>query len=142
MYAIRSYYGFWPESRAARSKQFLDLTGRGPMIVETLRRIAPLFPERNLWVVAGEKDAPNLSCRSLGIPRGNLLLEPRGRNTAPAMAFAADRIFRRDPDAVIAATPADHARITSYNVCYTKLLRKWSETCAIFGPTMIQNDFT
>lgn len=100
---------FWPESRAARSKQFLDLTGRGPMIVETLRRIAPLFPERNLWVVAGEKDAPNLSSRLLGIPRGNLLLEPCGRNTAPAMALAADRIFRRDPDAVLAATPADHA---------------------------------
>ncbi|GAB4372636.1 MAG: mannose-1-phosphate guanylyltransferase [Deltaproteobacteria bacterium] len=100
---------FWPESRAARSKQFLDLTGRGPMIVETLRRIAPLFPERNRWVVAGEKDAPHLPYRSLGIPRGNLLLEPRGRNTAPAMALAAERILRRDPDAVIAAMPADHA---------------------------------
>jgi len=100
---------FWPESRAARSKQFLDLTGRGPMIVETLRRIAPLFPERNLWVVAGEKDSPHLSYRSLGIPRGNLLLEPLGKNTAPAMALAAERIHRRDPDAVIASTPADHA---------------------------------
>lgn len=116
---------FWPESRIARSKQFLDLTGRGPMIVQTLRRIAPLFPARNLWVVAGEKDAPNLSPRFLGIPRGNLLLEPQGKNTAPAMALAAARIHRKDPDAVIAATPADHAvaNLGTFRAVFRKALR-------------------
>lgn len=116
---------FWPESRAARSKQFLDLTGRGPMIAETIRRIAPLFPERNVWVVAGEKDAPNLSPRSLGIPRGNLLLEPQGKNTAPAIALAAARIHRKDPDAVIAATPADHAvaDLRAFRAVFRKALR-------------------
>lgn len=116
---------FWPESRIARSKQFLDLTGQGPMIVQTLRRIAPLFPDRNLWVVAGEKDAPNLSSRSLGIPRGNVLLEPQGKNTAPAMALAAARIHRMDPDAVIAATPADHAvaNLGAFRAIFRKALR-------------------
>jgi len=100
---------FWPESRMHRSKQFLDLTGNGPMIVETVRRLLPLVPRENIWVVAGEKDAPNLKSRTLGVPPGNILLEPEGRNTAPAMALAAARIGRRDADAVIAATPADHA---------------------------------
>ena len=100
---------FWPESRMRRSKQFLDLTGNGPMIVETVRRLLPLVPRENIWVVAGEKDAPNLKSRTLGVPHGNILLEPEGRNTAPAMALAAVRIERRDADAVIAATPADHA---------------------------------
>jgi len=100
---------FWPESRMHRSKQFLDLTGNGPMIVETVRRLLPLVPRENIWVVAGEKDAPNLKSRTLGVPPGNILLEPEGRNTAPAMALAAARIERRDADAVIAATPADHA---------------------------------
>lgn len=100
---------FWPESRMHRSKQFLDLTGNGPMIVETVRRLLPLVPRENIWVVAGEKDAPNLKSRTLGVPPGNILLEPEGRNTAPAMALAAVRIERRDADAVIAATPADHA---------------------------------
>lgn len=115
---------FWPESRAARAKQFLDLTGRGPMIVETIRRIAPLFPKGNVWVVAGEKDAPNFSSRSLGIPRRNLLLEPRGKNTAPAMALAAASIHREDPDAVIAATPADHAvaDLRAYRAVFRKAL--------------------
>ncbi len=116
---------FWPESRAARSKQFLDLTGRGPMIVETIRRILPLFPPRNIWVVAGVKDAHNLSPRSLGIPRGNLLLEPQGKNTAPAMALAAAWIHKKDPDAVIAATPADHAvtDLRAFRAVFRKALR-------------------
>lgn len=100
---------FWPESRARRSKQFLDLTGGGPMIRETLRRIFPVVPPERVWVVAGRKDAPHLSPRALGIPKPNILLEPEGRNTAPAVAFAAACIARRDPDAVILATPADHA---------------------------------
>jgi len=100
---------FWPESRMHRSKQFLDLTGGGPMIVETVRRLLPLVPRKNVWVVAGEKDAPHLSARALGVPPGNIVLEPEGRNTAPAVALAAALIERRDGDAVIAATPADHA---------------------------------
>ncbi len=100
---------FWPESRAGRSKQFLDLTGRGPMIAETVRRLRPIFRRENIWVVAGEKDARHVSARALGIPRGNVLLEPEGRNTAPALAFAAARIARTDPGAVVVATPADHA---------------------------------
>ncbi len=100
---------FWPESRAGRSKQFLDLTGRGPMIAETVRRLRPLFRRENVWIVAGEKDARHVDARALGVPRGNVLLEPQGRNTAPAIAFAAARIARKDPDATILATPADHA---------------------------------
>ncbi|MBI5419012.1 MAG: mannose-1-phosphate guanylyltransferase [Deltaproteobacteria bacterium] len=100
---------FWPESRMRRSKQFLNLTGQRPMIQETVRRMHPLVPKENVWVVAGEKDAPHLSSRALGIPAGNILLEPEGRNTAPAVALAAFHIARRDPDAAIAASPADHA---------------------------------
>lgn len=100
---------FWPESRARRAKQFLDLTGRGTMIVETIRRFAPLVPAGNVWVVAGEKDREHLSPAALGIPPENLLFEPEGRNTAPAVALAAAAIRLRDPDAVVVASPADHA---------------------------------
>jgi mannose-1-phosphate guanylyltransferase len=100
---------FWPESRLRRSKQFLNLTGQGPMIRETIRRLFPLLRKETVWVVAGEKDAPHLSPRALGIPSRNVLLEPEGRNTAPAVALAVAHIVRRDPGAVIAATPSDHA---------------------------------
>jgi mannose-1-phosphate guanylyltransferase len=79
------------------------------MIQETIRRLFPLLRKENVWVVAGEKDAPHLSSRALGIPARNILLEPEGKNTAPAVALAVSRIVRLDPDAVIAAAPADHA---------------------------------
>ena len=46
---------FWPESRSKRAKQFLNLTGRGSMILETIRRFAPLVPAGNIWIVAGGK---------------------------------------------------------------------------------------
>ncbi len=100
---------FWPESRARRAKQFLNLTGHGTMIAETIRRFAPLVPPDNIWVVAGEKDREHLSAAALGIPPENLLLEPVGRNTAPAVALAAAAIRLKDPEAVVVASPADHA---------------------------------
>jgi len=100
---------FWPESRAHRSKQFLDLTGGGPMIRETLLRLFPVVPPERVWVVAGRKDASHLPPGALGIPKSNILLEPEGRNTAPAVAYAAACIARRDSGAVVLAAPADHA---------------------------------
>lgn len=121
---------FWPESRASRSKQFLDLTGGGPMIRETLLRLFPVIPPGRVWVVAGRKDAPHLSPRVLGIPKRNILLEPEGKNTAPAIAFAAAAISRRDPKAVILATPADHAiaNVRGFQAVLRKGLRLARET--------------
>ncbi|RJP25630.1 MAG: mannose-1-phosphate guanylyltransferase [Deltaproteobacteria bacterium] len=121
---------FWPESRALRSKQFLNLTGGGPMIRETLSRLSPVVPPERLWVVAGRKDAPHLSPAALGIPKGNILLEPEGKNTGPAIALAAARISRKDPDAVILATPADHAiaDVPAFRAVIRKGLRLARET--------------
>src|SRR3989337_2603214 len=84
---------FWPESRMRRSKQFLNLTGEGPMIAETVRRLLPLVPRENIWVVAGEKDSPHLSARGVGVPPREILLEPHGRETTHAAALAAARTF-------------------------------------------------
>jgi len=100
---------FWPESRSHCSKQFLNLTGGGAMIKETVDRLRPVFPTERIWVVAGRKDAGNITSCALGIPKENILLEPEGRNTAPAIALASAVIARNDPDAVLLFTPADHA---------------------------------
>jgi len=121
---------FWPESLARKSKQFLDLTGGGPMIRETLLRIFPVVPPERVWVVAGAKDAPHLSPRTLGIPKQNVLLEPEGKNTGPAIAYAASAVARDDPDAVILATPADHviADVRAFQSVLRKGLRLARET--------------
>src|SRR6056297_1661363 len=80
----------WPLSRQWHPKQFLSLTGEGSMLQETLKRLSPL-----------EHRAPLLICheahrflvaeqvRQLGIRVARILLEPEGRNTAPAIALAA-----------------------------------------------------
>ncbi len=121
---------FWPESRTCRSKQFLDLTGGGPMIRETLDRLRPIVPPERLWIVAGRKDAPHLSPGALGIPKGNILLEPEGKNTAPAIALAAAVIAGVDPRAVILATPADHAiaNVRAFHAVIRKGLKLARET--------------
>src|SRR5660398_238704 len=70
---------FWPESRARRSKQFLDLTGGGPMIRETLLRLFSVVPPERVLGAGDNPDAPHLSHRDLGIPKRNILLEPEGK---------------------------------------------------------------
>jgi mannose-1-phosphate guanylyltransferase/mannose-6-phosphate isomerase len=121
---------FWPESRTRRSKQFLDLTGGGPMIRETLDRLRPVIPPEQLWIVAGRKDARHLSPAALGVPKRNILLEPEGKNTAPAIALAAAVIARSDPEAVILAAPADHAiaDVRAFHAVIRKGLRLARET--------------
>ncbi|MCL1925851.1 MAG: sugar phosphate nucleotidyltransferase [Syntrophorhabdaceae bacterium] len=121
---------FWPESRSNRSKQFLNLTGGGAMIRETLDRLRPVFPQERIWVVAGRKDARHLSHRALGINKENILLEPEGKNTAPAISLASTVIARNDPDAVLLITPADHAiaNVQAFLAVIRKGLRLARET--------------
>ena len=98
---------FWPVSRQARPKQLLDLFGDGPMLRVTAERVAPLAPLERTVVVTGEVLRAAVSAALPGLPPDNLLCEPCGRNTAPAVAWAAELIRRRDPDALLMVLPAD-----------------------------------
>lgn len=98
---------FWPVSRAARPKQLLDLFGDGPMLRLAVDRVAPLTsPERTL-VVTGETIDAAVQHTLPDLPAKNILSEPCGRNTAPAVAWAAETIRRQDPDALVLVLPAD-----------------------------------
>ncbi len=99
---------FWPLSRAARPKQMLDLFGDGPMLRVTYERALPLSaPERTL-IVTSDALADGIAELLPEVPRAHILAEPSGRNTAPAIAWAAHIARRADPDAVLAVLPADH----------------------------------
>lgn len=104
---------FWPASRAGCPKQFLPLTGKESLLQQTYRRIAPLFPPQRLYVVGNAEHRTLLRRQLPRVPPGRLLLEPMGRNTAAAIALAAEHIRRALPreqaDAVLAIFPADHA---------------------------------
>jgi len=100
---------FWPLSRRDKPKQFLSLIGGKSMIRSTVDRILPLIPIRNIFIVTLERYADETLNHIPEIPRDNLILEPEGKNTAPAVAFGTLKIRKLDPDAITIVLPADHA---------------------------------
>lgn len=99
---------FWPVSRAARPKQLLDLFGEGPMLRATLARALPLAPAGRSIVVTSEALAPAIRALLPEVPGELVLAEPSGKNTAPAIAWAAKLALEHDPDAILMVLPADH----------------------------------
>ena len=102
---------FWPASRASFPKQFLHL-GKDPgesLIAGTLRRLSPLIPPERVYVATGQSLVAPTVRELPGVPREQVLAEPVARNTAPCIGWAVSVIQRRDPNAVVAVLPADHA---------------------------------
>lgn len=98
----------WPASRPERPKQFLDLVSDDSLFQETIRRVAPLGEDGGaVLVVAGRDHAAAIEAQ-LGDLSAVLLVEPEGRDSAPAMAAAAEWIFRRDPAGVALFVASDH----------------------------------
>jgi mannose-1-phosphate guanylyltransferase/mannose-6-phosphate isomerase len=99
----------WPVSRETHPKQFLPLVGDVSMLQETLQRTtglqaaAPIIVcnEEHRFMVAEQ-------LRQMDLQAGALILEPKGRNTAPAVALAAVQAVAADPDSVLLVLPADH----------------------------------
>jgi len=100
---------FWPLSRKDRPKQFLSLIGGKSMIRHTVDRVLPIIPIENILIVTLERYADETLRHIPELPRDNLILEPEGKNTAPAIAFGTLRVKKLDPDAVTVVLPADHA---------------------------------
>lgn len=101
---------FWPASRAAFPKQFLSLVGDKSMLQATLARVQSKVTGDRVFIVTNKRFAKIIQKQtaSYKVPKANILLEPSGKNTAPAIAWAAAIINDRDPDAVMAVLPSDH----------------------------------
>ena len=82
---------FWPVSRQSRPKQFLDLVGKESLLRQTIRRVAPKVSAQNIWIVASRahRKEINRQAAGLGLRASQILWEPKGKNTAPAIAAAA-----------------------------------------------------
>lgn len=99
----------WPLSRALRPKQLLPLVTDHSMLQETVRRVSGVGFGPPMIVCNGEHRfmiAEQL--RSIGIEPSAIVLEPEGRNTAPAVAAAAVLLAGQDPDAIMLVMPSDH----------------------------------
>ncbi|MEE4143981.1 MAG: mannose-1-phosphate guanylyltransferase/mannose-6-phosphate isomerase [Halieaceae bacterium] len=99
----------WPVSRETFPKQFLPLAGELSMLQETLRRTSGLEETAPL-VVCNEEHRFMVAeqLRQVDIRASALILEPEGRNTAPAVALAAIQALANDPEALLLVLPADH----------------------------------
>ena len=99
---------FWPISREARPKQFVDIPGNGESLINiAYRRCLDLVPKENIFIITLARFRDLVFGDIPGFPPENLLLEPYGRHTAPCTVYATYAILRRDPEAVIAMIPAD-----------------------------------
>ena len=99
----------WPASRPARPKQFIPLVGEFSLFQNTVHRLAGL-PEAQKPIVvagAGHKDVIARQLRDLG-SEGVIIVEPEGRDSAPAIAAAAGWIAARDPDGIAVVVASDH----------------------------------
>ena len=117
MYAIVLAGGvgsrLWPRSRNNNPKQLLDLVSPRTMIQETLDRLTRLMPVENITIVVGENHAQEVRRQLSELPPANVLVEPSGRGTAPAIGLALMYIQKLaqaagDPDPVIGSFHADH----------------------------------
>jgi len=99
---------FWPLSRKKRAKQLLALDGKQTMIQQTVARLASLAPTKKYWIIANDDLRPTILRQLPKLPKTQVLAEPVGRNTAPAVGLAAFLLLRQDPDAVIGMFPSDH----------------------------------
>lgn len=100
----------WPLSQPATPKQFLALISERTMLQETLLRVADAAVFARPMVVC-HHDYAELASRQAqetGVDLARLVLEPVGRNSAPAIAAAAELALAEDPDALLLITPADH----------------------------------
>lgn len=118
----------WPLSRTGFPKQFLCLTGVESLFQQATKRLSTLgsgdMEVAAPLIVTGEEHrflaAEQL--REIGLPLGRALLEPVGRNTAPAMTLAALAAVEAGEDPVLAVTPADQT--IANQVAFTKALRQ------------------
>jgi mannose-1-phosphate guanylyltransferase len=99
---------FWPRSVRARPKQFQRIVTEHTMIQETFYRVYPEIPRERIFIGAGGHLRGAILEQLEEIEEGNLIVEPVGRNTAPAIGLAAAVIGSREPRAVIAVLSADH----------------------------------
>ena len=99
---------FWPLSRKKRAKQLLALDGNRTMIQQTVARLLPLAPAKQFWIITNDDLRPAILKQLPKLPKMQVLAEPLGRNTAPAIGLAAFILLREHPDAVIGMFPSDH----------------------------------
>jgi len=85
----------------------LDFLGAGTLIQQTVERLEPVVGAERIWILTNDHLREEIIRQLPQVPRKQILAEPAGRNTAPAIGLAAKIMHDTDPDAVMGVFPAD-----------------------------------
>jgi mannose-1-phosphate guanylyltransferase len=99
---------FWPRSRQKRPKQFLALSGERTLLQQAYDRIEAQAPPEATWVITAAAHERETAAELPALAADHIIGEPCGRDTAACIGLGAALIQRRDPQAVMLITPADH----------------------------------
>lgn len=99
---------FWPASRQATPKHLLPIVGDRPMLTQTVARAARVVPPGRILVVTTGEQLAGVRAACPEVPAANVVVEPVGRDTAPAAGLALLLVKARSPGAAFALLPADH----------------------------------
>ena len=119
---------FWPLSRKKRAKQLLALDGKHTMIQQTVARLLALASAKQFWVITNDDSRPEILRQLPRLRREQVVAEPVGRNTAPAIGLAAFILQRADPDAVLGLFPSD--QVIADHKRYRQVLQQGIEIAA------------
>jgi len=98
----------WPLSRRTRPKQMLPLVSDDSLFRVSVTRLAPIFPPERIFVVTGAHQVDALKADVPELPAENFIVEPYGRDSAPAAALGMTHIAGLDSEATVAILTADH----------------------------------
>lgn len=98
----------WPKSTPEHPKHLLPIISDKPMLEETIQRIESYIPRERVYIVTAEDSVETIMNIIPNLKRENVLGEPIGKNSAPAIAWASAVIAENDSEAVTVVLPADH----------------------------------
>jgi mannose-1-phosphate guanylyltransferase len=99
----------WPRSRSQTPKHLLNLLRpERTMLQETVSRVLPAVEPDRVLVVTNARHADEVRAQLPEVPPANVLAEPMGRNSGPAVGYGAIHVHKRDPEGVMLVLPADH----------------------------------
>ncbi|MFB9054391.1 mannose-1-phosphate guanylyltransferase [Formosa undariae] len=100
---------FWPISKNSFPKQFHDMLGTGDTLIQkTFQRLAKFIPKQNIYILTNA-DYNDLVLEQLPeVSQEQVVLEPAMRNTGPCILYAALKIQKENPDALMLVAPSDH----------------------------------
>lgn len=99
---------FWPRSRRRRPKQFMAAADGRSLIRVTADRLLPVVPFERQWVITHRDYVRQVRAELPEIPADQVIGEPHGLNTGPAVGWSAELMAARDPEAIMVVQGADH----------------------------------